>query len=138
LAKNLILFNLALLNSMKKTLPIIPRHFRKLFPVLFLVCIGITVSSFTFLPNPQSAKGEIIRCYPNPATSFVNFEFDKNIDKSYELQVYSFVGKKMVETPVSNNKITVNLNDFNRGLYVYQLRDKSGQTVMAGKFQVVK
>ncbi len=123
---------------MKKTLPIFIYHLKTPLPVLFLVCIGIAVCSFTFLPNPQSNKVEIIKCYPNPASSFVNFEFDKNIDKSYTLQVYSFVGKKMVETPVSNNKITVTLNDFNRGLYVYQLRDKSGQTVMAGKFQVVK
>ena len=123
---------------MKKTLPIFLHYLRTLLPMLFLVCIGIAVCSFTFLPNPPGAKGEIIKCYPNPATSFVNFEFDKNIDKSYVLQVYSFVGKKMVETPVSNSKITVTLNDFNRGLYVYQLRDKSGQTVMAGKFQVVK
>ena len=123
---------------MKKTLPIFLYYLRTLLPMLLSVCIGIAVCSFTFLPNPQGAKGEIIKCYPNPATSFVNFEFDKNIDKSYVLQVYSFVGKKMVETPVSNSKITVTLNDFNRGLYVYQLRDKSGQTVMAGKFQVVK
>jgi hypothetical protein len=123
---------------MKKTLPIFLRHLKKLLPILFLVYFGIAVCSFTFPPDPQSTRVEIINCYPNPATSFVNFEFNKNIDKNYVLQVYSFVGKKMVETPVSNNKITINLNDFNRGLYVYQLRDKSGQTVMAGKFQVVK
>src|SRR3982750_4498626 len=123
---------------MKKTLPIFLHYLRTLLPVLFFVCIGIAVCSFTFPQNPQSTKVELIRCFPNPASSFVNFEFDKNIDKSYTLQVYSFVGKKMVETPVSNNKITITLNDYNRGLYVYQLRDKSGQTVMAGKFQVVK
>jgi hypothetical protein len=123
---------------MKKTLPIFLLYIRTLLPVLFLICIGIAVCSFTFSPNPQNTRVEIIKCYPNPASSFVNFEFDKNIDKSYVLQVYSFVGKKMVETPVSNNKITITLSDYNRGLYVYQLRDKSGQTVMAGKFQVVK
>ena len=123
---------------MKKTLPIYLRFFKTLLPVLFFACIGIAVSSFTFTVNQQGTKADVVKCYPNPASSFVNFEFEKNIDKSFVLQVYSFVGKKMVETPVSNNKITVTLTDFNRGLYIYQLRDKSGQTVLAGKFQVVK
>jgi len=123
---------------MKKTLPIFVRYFKNLLPVLFFACIGIAISSFTFPANPQNTKVDIVKCYPNPATSLVNFEFEKSIDKSYVLQVYSFVGKKMVETPVSNNKITVTLTDFNRGIYVYQLRDKSGQTVLAGKFQVIK
>jgi hypothetical protein len=123
---------------MKKTLPIFLNYTRTLLPMMFVLCIGIAVCSFTFPANPQSTKVEVIKCYPNPASSFVNFEFDKNIDKSYVLQVYSFVGKKMVETQVLNNKITVTLTDFNRGLYVYQLRDKSGQTVVAGKFQVIK
>src|SRR4051794_40005347 len=123
---------------MKKTLPIFLNYTRTLLPMMFVLCIGIAVCSFTFPANLQSTKVEVIKCYPNPASSFVNFEFDKNIDKSYVLQVYSFVGKKMVETQVLNNKITVTLTDFNRGLYVYQLRDKSGQTVVAGKFQVIK
>jgi len=123
---------------MKKTLPILVHYFKTLLPVLLFVCAGFAVSSFTFPANSASARVEVIKCYPNPASSFVNFEFQKNIDKSYVLQVYSFVGKKMVETPVVNNKITITLTDFNRGIYVYQLRDKSGQTVVAGKFQVIK
>ncbi|TKK67808.1 T9SS type A sorting domain-containing protein [Ilyomonas limi] len=123
---------------MKKTLLILVRHLKTLLTALVFVCAGFAVSSFTFHAHSESAKVEVIKCYPNPATSIVNFEFQKNIDKSYVLQVYSFVGKKMVETPVVNNKITITLTDFNRGIYVYQLRDKSGATVVAGKFQVIK
>ena len=123
---------------MKKTLPIISRYLKTLLPALLFVCASLAVSCIPAAANAQSLKVEMLRCYPNPATSVVNFEFQKNIDKSYVLQVYSFVGKKMVETPVMNNKITVTLNDFNRGIYVYQLRDKSGETVVAGKFQVIK
>ena len=119
---------------MNKLLHIVSAYLKVLLPALVIVCAGFTFSGFT-LP---AAKAEVIKCYPNPATSFVNFEFEKNIDKSYVLQVYSFVGKKMVETPVTNNKITVTLTDFNRGIYVFQLRDKSGETIVAGKFQVVK
>jgi CxxC motif-containing protein len=123
---------------MKKTLPILISYFKTLLPALLFVCASFALGSFASVANAQGIKVEMIRCYPNPATSVVNFEFQKKIDKSYVLQVYSFVGKKMVETPVMNNKITVTLNDFNRGIYVYQLRDKSGETVVAGKFQVIK
>lgn len=123
---------------MKKTLPITIQFFKTLLLILLLASTGFAVSSFTLPDSPATARVEVVKCYPNPATSVVNFEFDKNIDKSYVLQVYSFVGKKMAETPVMNNKITITLTDFNRGIYVYQLRDKSGETVVAGKFQVIK
>jgi len=123
---------------MKKTLPIFLHYCKTFLLVLLIACAGLAVCGFDSPADTQKAKVEMIRCYPNPATSFVNFEFSKNVDKSYLLQVYSFVGKKMAETPVSSSKITITLDDYNRGLYVYQLRDKSGQTVMAGKFQVIK
>lgn len=86
-----------------------------------------------------NAQAKVVRFYPNPATSFVNFEFSSNIDKNYSIQVYSFSGRKMVELPVSSSKISVTLsNDFYRGIYVFQLRDKAGRIVESGKFQVVK
>lgn len=85
-----------------------------------------------------AAPAQVVKCYPNPATSFVNFEFPKNIDKSNNLLVFSFVGKKMTEVPVNDSKITVVLNDYYRGVYVYQLRDKGGNIVESGKFSVIK
>ncbi len=91
----------------------------------------------TISPNLQI---KTVKCYPNPAISFVNFEFSSDaISKNYSLQVYSFTGKKMYETTVSNLKITLSLtNDFYRGIYVYQVRDKSGRILETGKFQVEK
>ena len=95
--------------------------------------------AFSFdMPDQAMPAAQVIKCYPNPATSFVNFEFPKNIDKSNTLLVFSFVGKKMTEMPVSNNKLTVTLNDYYRGVYVYQLRDKGGNIVESGKFSVIK
>jgi hypothetical protein len=85
----------------------------------------------------QSVK--VVKCYPNPAISYVNFEFPNTVDKSYILQVYSFTGKKMVEMPVSASKISLTLtNNYFRGIYVFQLRDKAGKLLESGKFQVVK
>lgn len=81
-----------------------------------------------------------VKCYPNPATSFVNFEFTSNyISKGYTLSVYSFSGKKMNENNVNTSKITLTFSDdYFRGIYIYQLRDKSGRIIETGKFQVVR
>ncbi len=110
--------------------------------VAFAIAIAANQSytinkSLNFSNNIQV---KAVKCYPNPAVSFVNFEFPSDvISKSYSLQVYSFTGKKMYETNISNVKITLSLtNDFYRGIYVYQLRDKSGRILETGKFQVAK
>jgi len=77
--------------------------------------------------------------FPNPATSYINFTFDKSVDKSYSLQVYNFIGRKMYEIRINDSKLTINLDDnYFRGLYIYQLRDQSGRIVESGKFQVNK
>lgn len=91
--------------------------------------------------NPAGLQVKIVKCYPNPAVSFINFELSSSdiTSKNYSLQVYSFTGKKMYESNISNLKITLTFtNDFYRGIYVYQLRDKSGRILETGKFQVVK
>jgi len=103
--------------------------------LLWLFCFS-TINASSYHPFVQT---KIIKCYPNPATSYINFEFSNEVDKSYSLQIYSFVGRLMFETIVSNSKLTVELNNnYYRGIYIYQLRDKSGRIVEAGKFQVTK
>jgi hypothetical protein len=79
-----------------------------------------------------------IKFYPNPAVSIINFEFEKNYDKSYTLFIYNFIGKKVVEIKISEKKITVPLTDFYRGVYIFQFRDNQGNIIESGKFQVAK
>ena len=89
--------------------------------------------------NNFSTQVKIVKCYPNPASSIINFEFATNVDKTYSLQIYSFSGKKMTNLSAASNKVSVILdNDFYRGIYIYQLRDKTGRIIETGKFQVVK
>lgn len=96
-----------------------------------------TSGSYDFTARVQA---KMIKCYPNPATSFINFEIaDVAAVKGYSLEVYSFTGKKMYESQVSSAKINLTLNDdYYRGLYVYQLKDKSQKITETGKFQVVR
>ena len=108
----------------------------------FLLIILLLVASV--LMAPASASGDpkaaepILRIYPNPATSFVTFDFQRGYEPGYSIQVLSFLGKKMYEATNINAKITLNLSDFNQGVYVYQLRNKAGKVIEYGKFQVSK
>ena len=79
-----------------------------------------------------------VKFYPNPASSFINFEFSENYNDSYTLIIFNFIGKKVEDFKVTDQKITVSLTDYYRGLYIFQLRDKQGNIVESGKFQVVK
>ena len=79
-----------------------------------------------------------MKFYPNPATSVINFEFQRNFDKSYSLQIFNFMGKKVYELKTLSSRININLDEFYRGIYLFQLRDKNGSIVESGKFQVNK
>ena len=111
---------------------------KRLLPILFFTL-------FTALFAPAHASVErlqavdpILRFYPNPATTVVTFDFQKGYDKGYSIQVYSFLGKKMYEAANINASTKLNLSEFTRGVYIYQLRDRSGKIIESGKFQVSK
>lgn len=80
-----------------------------------------------------------VRFYPNPANVVINFELQQSsADNQASLLIFNFMGKKVYEQKNIPNKLTVNLEDFYRGIYIFQLRDKNGIILDSGKFQVVK
>jgi hypothetical protein len=79
-----------------------------------------------------------VKFFPNPAVSFINFEFSKDYDNSYSLLIFNFLGKKIEELKVNDIKMTVSVADFYRGVYIFQLQDKRGTVIETGKFQVIK
>ena len=115
---------------------------RKSYLKKLLIIAVMMISGFVYANNINNnfyPQVKIVKCYPNPAVSVINFEFATDIDKNYVLQIYSFTGKKMTELSLSANKISVTLNnDYYRGIYIYHLQDKSGRIIESGKFQVVK
>ncbi|MES1216577.1 MAG: T9SS type A sorting domain-containing protein [Bacteroidota bacterium] len=89
--------------------------------------------------NPATGAPErIMKFYPNPATSFINFDFQKGYDKGYSILVYNFLGKQVSEVKNVSPKTILNISDYNRGIYIYQLKDNNGKVVESGKFQVTK
>lgn len=102
-----------------------------------LIISSYVVDKTVYAGLADSAK--ITHFYPNPATSYINFTFDNTVNKTYTLQVYNFMGRKMKEARITESRLTINLDDnYLRGLYIYQLRDQSGRIIESGKFQVSK
>ncbi len=84
-------------------------------------------------------QASVLRFYPNPASSVINFEIQKDYSPGYSIQIFNAIlGRKMYELANMPERMSVNLADYSRGIYIYQLRDKSGRMVESGKFQVAK
>jgi hypothetical protein len=87
------------------------------------------------MPDPDH---KVTKFYPNPAVSYITFELTKEPNKAYNLQIFSFLGRKVKEVPDVADKTTVNLSDLTRGLYTFQLKDETGRVTDTGIFQVLK
>jgi len=104
---------------------------KRIIPILSIILLFALQAQAQPSRNPNSENGErIIKLYPNPATSFVTFDFEKNYKQGLTIYIYNGVlGKKMFESINVPAKTTVNLNDFTRGLYIYHLTDNTGKII---------
>lgn len=112
--------------------------FNQLKHVSFII---ILLAGFQFSGLSQdhfSGSVGYLRYYPNPASSFINFDYLKPTEKTHTLQVFNFMGKKVYELKNTPDRNFIPLEDFYRGIYIYQLRDRNGKILESGKFQVVK
>ena len=111
------------------------------FIYILLFTIGISFTSFAQTKpssDLSSTAAKFIKFYPNPATAAINFDFQRGHDNTYSLIIFNFMGKKVYEVKNTPPTIYVNLDDFYRGIYIFQLRDRNGLILESGKFQVVK
>lgn len=76
--------------------------------------------------------------YPNPAKSFVHIQYKQAAQPPASLTIYSFLGKKQLEINQPGSHVYIDLASFNRGIYIFQFRDRNGQVIDSGKFQVEK
>ncbi|MEO5684242.1 MAG: T9SS type A sorting domain-containing protein [Chitinophagaceae bacterium] len=109
-------------------------RFFYIVPLILLTTLQL--KSQTNRTASQDLAVRVTKFYPNPAVSQITFDFEQNYDKSYSFQVFNFVGKKVLDLPAVNQKTVVNVTDFYRGVYIFQLKDKTGKMIDSGKFQV--
>ncbi len=88
-------------------------------------------------PVYQNAA-RIVKFFPNPATTYINFEFRNLLEKNHTLQIYNFLGKKILDMQELNPRVQVNLTNYTRGVYIFQVKDKTGKVVESGKFHIEK
>lgn len=112
----------------------------KIFYALSIILLtSLAANSQTRPSSPETPVTKIVRFYPNPATSYITFELQKDADRNnYTFQIFNMLGKKVYETNNVTSRNVINLSDFFRGLYIFQLKDKSGKLIDSGKFQVSK
>ena len=105
---------------------------------IILFATNYSIGQVARSTSTKEAEEKLIKLYPNPAVAYVMFDIQKDISKGYSIQIYNFLGKKMIETQNIIQKTTVLLDEFNRGVYIYHLRDQNGKIIESGKFQVSK
>jgi hypothetical protein len=106
---------------------------------LLLLAVVFSLGAFAQRdPGTQDPSVKILKFFPNPATNFITFEFQRSFDKGYVLQIFNFPGKKVAEAPLISSKVTIRLDNFYRGIYLFRLIDRNGRVAESGKFQVTK
>ncbi|HRX93589.1 MAG TPA: T9SS type A sorting domain-containing protein [Chitinophagaceae bacterium] len=113
---------------------------RKLLSILsFVLLVTLSAQAQSARSNSDEASNDrIVKTYPNPATTYITFEVQKDYRKGMILHIYNGVlGKMVYETTNIREKTTVTLNSsFTRGIYIYHLIDETGRIIESGKFQV--
>lgn len=113
---------------------------RRILPIIsfiLLIAIQSQGQSSRTTPTSDGQQDRIVKLYPNPATSYITFDMQKNYKAGLTICVYNGVlGKKVYESVNTPSKITINLDDFNRGVYIYHVVDANGKIIESGKFQV--
>lgn len=110
---------------------------KRILPILSIILLTAIHSGAQESRGPLPDAGAMsLKLYPNPATSYITFDLQKGYQKGLTITVFNFLGKKMVETPNVNEKTTLSLNDFTRGVYIYHVTDPAGKVIDTGKFQV--
>jgi hypothetical protein len=111
------------------------RIFYILLSIILLTAIRANCQVGRPVPDPDH---KVIKFYPNPCVSYIIFELAKEDNKTYNLEIYSFIGRKVKDVPDAADKTTVQLSDLPRGIYIFQLKDETGRVTDSGRFQVNK
>ena len=113
---------------------------KRIFTIFACILLITTATAQTDRTPAGNAENvvKVVRFYPNPASSFINFEFKQTRLADFSFKVFNFIGKKVLEINNLTPRTVVNLNDYFRGVYIFQLTDRNGKVVESGKFQVVK
>jgi len=111
----------------------------RIFYILLSIILLTSIQAKSQVSRPMPDQDhKVIKFYPNPAVSYITFELAKEANKTFTLQIYSFLGRKVKDIPEVADKTTIQLSDLTRGLYTFQLKDETGRVTDSGIFQINK
>ena len=89
----------------------------KYFTFILIFIIGLNFTSVAQTKNSVSdiaVSAKLLKFYPNPASAAITFEFNKEYQGSYALQVFNFMGKKVFDIKKLPSRVIINLDEFFR------------------------
>jgi surface protein len=90
-------------------------------------------SSTVAVNTTKSVVNKPLKVYPNPATDFINLEFDGIDASNFNVLVMDMSGKvvyKLDGVQTAINQYTLQLDAIESGMYIVQLSDKLGNTTI--------
>ncbi|HEY0029301.1 MAG TPA: T9SS type A sorting domain-containing protein, partial [Bacteroidia bacterium] len=87
------------------------------------------------IDNIYSKSGQI-NAYPNPASAYVSIQFGNDTAEERILKVYNTIGRQVDEMKiaVNANKVSLDINNYPAGIYLYSLDKLGGFVISSGKF----
>ena len=72
---------------------------KRIFTILACILLITTATAQTDRTPAGNAENvvKVVRFYPNPASSFINFEFKETRLADFSFKVFNFIGKKVLE-----------------------------------------
>jgi hypothetical protein len=113
---------------------------KRILPILSIILLMAVLPAKAQVSrtSPTTEASDKVKIYPNPATAYITFDMQGSYEKGLAIEIYSFLGRKMYETQNVAERTTIDLAQYNRGVYIFHIKDQSGKVLQTGKFQVSK
>lgn len=99
------------------------------------------IQNITPAPEVDAPGAASVQAFPNPAIQWVRFDCNNLPADEYTLKIFNIVGKvvwKETFQVAGKRSITVDLEDFKKGTYLYSLSDQKGAIIGTKRLVVVK
>ncbi len=100
--------------------------------VFTAVCFAQCVDCLSTAAKDILVENDLL-IYPNPSSQFIDIQ---NVTPNSNLEIYTTLGQKMLQTTVENDAVQLDIHDFPKGIYVVRLRHNSTKVVKQSKLIV--
>ena len=109
-----------------------------MFITLLFFASGMTLEAQSARPTAETSDQPKVRLYPNPATTYVQVDWNAQLKPAKFVVVNGVTGKLMITGPVTSNTIRLDISNYVAGVYVFRLFSANGSYISGMTFQVSK